>query len=100
MDYLATHLSKHRVDIIVVGDPRGLDGRPTDATAGADGFAKALQNRFPNVRVERYNEMFTSKMASRAIAQSGLPKHKRQEKGLTDRVSAVLILQGFMEKTK
>jgi putative Holliday junction resolvase len=39
-------------------------------------------------------------MASAAIAQSGLPKKKRQNKGLIDEVSAVIILQSWLAQRK
>jgi len=97
MNFMIDYLSKNQVDIIVVGDPKGLDGKPTDGSAGATGFANALQSRFPRVKVAGHNEIFTSKMASAAIAQSGLNRKKRQDKFLTDKVSAVIILQSYME---
>jgi len=97
MSYLVSYLPAQQVDIIVVGDPKGLNGQPTDASAGTDGFTRALQSRFPKIKVTRHSEMFTSKMASSAIAMSGLGKKKRQDKLLTDKVSAVIILQSYLE---
>ena len=44
------------------------------------------------------DERFTSKMASAAIAQSGLKKTDRQKKDLIDAVAAVIILQSYLEK--
>ena len=40
--------------------------------------------------------MFTSKMASQAMFEGGMKKKKRQEKGMVDKVSAVIILQSFL----
>lgn len=40
--------------------------------------------------------MFTSKMASQALVSGGMKKKKRQEKGILDKVSAVIILQSFL----
>ena len=47
--------------------------------------------------VERYDERFTSRIAARDLAASGMPKSRRQEKGLLDRTSAALILRDYME---
>jgi putative Holliday junction resolvase len=44
------------------------------------------------------DERFTSVIASRAIKDSGLKKKDRRDKSLIDTVSAVIILQSFMEK--
>jgi putative Holliday junction resolvase len=44
-----------------------------------------------------YDERFTSKMAFRAMIDGGLKKKDRQNKATVDKVSAVLLLQSFME---
>jgi putative Holliday junction resolvase len=43
------------------------------------------------------DERFTSLIASQAIHDAGLKKKDRQNKSLVDTVSAVLILQSYME---
>jgi putative Holliday junction resolvase len=43
------------------------------------------------------DERFTSKIATAAILESGARKKDRQNKALVDKVSAVIILQSFME---
>jgi putative Holliday junction resolvase len=58
---------------------------------------KLLQKTFPAIPVERVDERFTSKMATAAILQSGAKKKDRQDKGLVDKVSAVIILQSYLE---
>ena len=42
------------------------------------------------------DERFTSKMASAAIAQSGMKKMDRQNKALVDTISATIILQSYL----
>ena len=49
------------------------------------------------MKVERMDERFTSSMATRAIREAGLKKKDRQDKALVDSVSAVIILQSYME---
>ena len=48
-------------------------------------------------KIVEVDERFTSKIASQAISQSGLKKNKREDKKLIDQVSAVLILQSYMD---
>ncbi len=57
---------------------------------------EAVEKNFPMVQVFLLDERFTSKMASAVIAQSGLKKKDRQQKGLIDEVSATIILQDFL----
>jgi putative Holliday junction resolvase len=44
------------------------------------------------------DERFTSMIAVQAIRESGARKKDRRDKSLVDIVSAVIILQSFMEK--
>jgi putative Holliday junction resolvase len=62
-----------------------------------EAFVRSLKKRFPEVMIERVDERFTSKMASQAILFSGTKKKVRQDKSLVDKVSAVLILQSYLE---
>ena len=57
---------------------------------------KHLKRKFSTIDIIEVDERFTSKMASQAIAQSGMGKKKRQNKGLVDQVSAVIILQDYL----
>jgi putative Holliday junction resolvase len=60
---------------------------------------KKLKKEFPVIPVERYDERFTSKMASQAILDAGARKKQRKDKALIDKVSAVLILQSWLMNT-
>jgi putative Holliday junction resolvase len=46
------------------------------------------------------DEHLTSQKASEIIFQSGVGKMKRRDKGLVDKVSAVLILQEYLGHLK
>jgi putative Holliday junction resolvase len=62
------------------------------------GFVTILKKNFPGIPIEMLDERFTSKMASATIAQSGMNKKGRQNKELVDTISAVILLQSWMEK--
>jgi putative Holliday junction resolvase len=48
------------------------------------GFVTHFSNHFPEMKVIRVDERFTSKMAFQTMIDSGLSKKKRQDKGLID----------------
>jgi putative Holliday junction resolvase len=48
--------------------------------------------------MEMLDERFTSKLASAAILQSGAKKSDRQNKALVDTISAVILLQSWMDR--
>src|SRR5690606_27271198 len=97
-DYVKAYVSREAVGAFVVGMPRQLDGSASESAQHVRGFVRSLRRAFPAIPVETIDERFTSKMASASIAQSGMTKKKRQDKSLIDSVSAVLILQSYLEK--
>lgn len=97
MDYLKGYVRDHDVACFVVGEPRDMANNPSEAEQYIVPFLKQLKKNFPDIRIERHDERFTSKMASAAILQSGARKKQRQNKALVDTVSATLILQSYLE---
>lgn len=97
LTFLSEYLKKEHVERIVVGEPRQMNGLPSESAGMIEAFVRSLKKRFPEVIIERVDERFTSKMASQAILFSGTKKKVRQDKSLVDKVSAVLILQSYME---
>ncbi|HTX87508.1 MAG TPA: Holliday junction resolvase RuvX [Bacteroidales bacterium] len=97
MEWLKTYLSTHPVECIVVGEPKQMDNTPSGSALFIEPFVRGLRKEFPSVKVERMDERFTSRIASRTLASSGLKKKDRQKKELVDVISATIILQGFLE---
>ncbi len=95
--YLKTYFAREEVESIVVGMPTNLQGNPTDSTAAVEQFAKSIQKKYPHIPFHFHDERFTSKMALDALITGGTSKKYRREKGNIDKVSAVLILQSFIE---
>lgn len=98
IDFFRNYFILNKVESIVVGLPKDLKGNMNEIETEISIFVKDFEIAFPLIKVFRFDERFTSKMASFFISQSGKSKKKRQEKGLIDRVSATLILQNFLEQ--
>src|SRR5690606_23150448 len=96
--FLAGYFAVNNVELVVVGLPTDLKGNLSAIETDIVKFLEKFKNQFPTVKTERFDERFTSKMASFYISQSGKNKKKREEKGLIDKVSATLILQNFLEQ--
>lgn len=94
--FLTDYLSRESVSHFVVGKPVQLDGTLSQSASHVVGFIRKLRTQFPNIEVVEIDERFTSKMASATIAQSGMRKSKRQEKGLVDTISATILLQDYL----
>lgn len=98
IDFLTKYFVENRVDEVVIGLPTDLKGNVSEVETDILKFIEVFQKEFPMIKVHRFDERFTSKMASFFISQSGKNKKKRQEKGLIDKVSATIILQNFLEQ--
>ena len=98
IDYLKKYLISEQVELFVVGEPKQMDGSPSQSAPQIKGFITILKKHFPEIPVERIDERFTSKMASAVVAQSGLKKSDRQNKERLDTISATIILQTYLEK--
>lgn len=97
MNELKLLVSKEKVVEIVIGEPKRLDTSDSHITQNVRLLKEAVQKEFPGVLVCLLDERFTSKMASAVIAQSGLKKKDREQKGLIDTVSATIILQDYLQ---
>jgi putative Holliday junction resolvase len=95
--FLEEYLKKESVELILIGDPRNLDGSPTDATAHVQRIIGILQRKFPGIPVLPVDERHTSVMASRAMLEMGLKESRRREKGTVDQVAAAMMLQEYLE---
>lgn len=98
VSFLKEYFSKNKVEAIVVGLPTDLRGNLSAVEGDILVFIESFKKEFPEVPVHRLDERFTSKMASYFISQSGKSKKQKEEKGLTDKISATLLLQNFLEK--
>lgn len=94
--YLAEIIERKKIQEIVLGEPKGLRGGDTNASAGVRKFELDFEKKWPLIKLAKINEMFTSKMASQAMIAGGAKKSQRQKKGELDRISAAIILQDYL----
>ena len=95
-DFLKDYVSREKVDVIVVGDPRKMDNSQSDSARFIEPFVNRVRKEIPNIPVVRMDERFTSKMAFQTMIDAGLGKKARQNKELVDKISATIILQSYL----
>ena len=95
--FLKDLLEKEEIDCFVVGEPKNLDGTPTDSTVITKEFVAKLSKKYPHISIKRIDERFTSKIAKQSILDAGIKKMKRRDKALVDKVSAAIILQSYLD---
>ena len=95
--YLKKYFAQEEVEKVLIGYPLNFDDSPTDATPLVEKFIPKFMHVFPNIPIEKVDERMSSRMASQSIAQMGLNKKQREKKELVDAVSAVILLQEYLE---
>lgn len=91
-------LTKENASYFVIGLPRRTDGADSAQTERVRAFAAALEAAGLSYDFE--DERFTTRMAGQNILKSGKKKKQRQEKGLLDEASAILILESYLSRKK
>ncbi|NOT35751.1 MAG: Holliday junction resolvase RuvX [Saprospiraceae bacterium] len=96
LEFISVYLQTEEVEKLVIGRPQHADGTDTYLMKYINKFCEVMKQRYPNIPIELYDERKTSIQAAKIIFDSGIPKSKRQNKELIDKVSAVLILQKYL----
>ena len=99
-DFLDDYSKKEQVECIVIGNPKQLDNTPSQSAQHVVGFTRKLKEKYPALKIELLDERFTSKMSQQAMIAAGSTKKQRQNKETIDMLSAVLLLQTYLEKKK
>ena len=100
IEYLQKYASTETIVRFVVGYPINLNGAPSEAAADVDKFLVNLQKHFPDTPVALEDERFTSVLAHRAMIDGGMKKSDRKDKNSVDKISAAIILQGYLDKRR
>lgn len=97
IDFLKDYVSRESVDLFVVGEPKDMQGNPSESMNYITPFLKQLQNIFPTIPVVLHDERFTSVIAHREMLAGGFKRRDREQKERADEMAAVLILTSYLE---
>ncbi len=100
IEYLQKYAKAESIERFVVGYPLNLNGAPAQCATDVDAFLTRLQKAFPDTPVALEDERFTSVLAHRAMIDGGMKKSDRRDKNSVDKISAAIILQGYLDKKK
>jgi putative Holliday junction resolvase len=98
--FLVTYFAKEDVEIVVLGLPLTLSNDLSEIEPRIQKLIRKIAHEYPQLKIERQDERFTSKMAVNAMIEGGMKKKQRQVKGNVDKISATLILQDFLERSQ
>ena len=98
--FLADYAAKESIDIIIIGEPRQMNGTESQTMPMIRSLADKLKRLFPSIKIVFYDERFTSVLAHKAMIDGGMKKKKRRQKAVVDEISATIILEDYMNSAK
>ena len=96
--FLKEYFSKEDVIKVLIGEPKQMNGQPSESTPIIEKFVSEFKIAFPEMQIIRVDERFTSKMAFQTMIDSGLKKKQRQNKALVDEIAATILLQEYLTR--
>ncbi len=96
VDFIKKYRAENGIDFIVVGEPRDMQGNPSESTRFLVPGIKRLQKEIPDIDIVFFDERFTSVLAHRSMLDGGLGRMARRDKALVDEISATIILNDFL----
>lgn len=100
LPWLKAYIAREVVERVIIGEPRQLNGMPSENMARVRQFVEKWRREVPTVPIEYYDERFTSALAHQAMLDGGLKKKARQDKALVDEISATIILEDYLRYKK
>ena len=92
---IAEIVRERKIDHVVVGLPRNMDGTFGAAASEAQKFVQELRALVPR-EITTWDERLTTVAAHRALREAG--KKTRATRGYVDQVAAQMILQGYLDR--
>ena len=86
------------VDTIVVGMPYNMDGTKTIRAEVTEKFIHKLKCKYNKLKIETIDERLTTVAAHKT--RNFLDVNKTKKRGIVDTISAVYILEMYMNKNK
>lgn len=91
-------LSEYEIDTIVVGMPLNLKGEKTVRAEITEQFIHKLKCKYNKIKIDTIDERLTTVAAHKTM--NFLDINKNKKKNIVDTISAVYILETYMNKAK
>lgn len=91
-------IEQYKVDTIVVGKPINMNGTPSERTEKTEQFIHKLKCKYNKLKIETVDERLTTVAAHKTM--NFLDVNKNKKKNIVDTISAVYILETYLNKIK
>ena len=94
LERLKLLLREKEVDLILIGQPRNMNGSYGPAAQKVEVFVSVLKTAI-TVPIKLWDERLTSTMANRILIQGNVRREQRKEK--VDKMAAAILLQSYLD---
>ena len=91
-------LNQYKIDTIVIGLPINMDGTKSERVEVTEKFIHKLKCKFNKIKIEKIDERLTTVAAHRTMNYLNINKYEKRN--IVDTISAVYILETYMNKIK
>ena len=91
-------VNQYKIDTFVIGMPINMDGSKTIRAEVTNQFIHKLKCKFNKIKIEEIDERLTTVAAHKTMNLLDINKHKKRS--IVDTISAVYILEIYLNKTK
>lgn len=91
-------LEKYEVDTIVVGMPLNMNGTKSERAEKTEQFIHKLKCKYNKLKIESVDERLTTVAAHKTMNLLDINKNKKRS--IVDTISAVYILETYLNKLK
>lgn len=91
-------LAQYDVDTIVIGKPINMDGTSSERTIITEKFIHKLKCKYNKIKIETIDERLTTIAAHKTM--NFLDINKNKKRNIVDTISAVYILETYLNKIK
>ena len=81
---------------LLIGMPRRTDGSEGPEAVRMRETAKSVQEYFPDLEIEFWDERFTTTIAQQALLEADVSRAGRKKK--VDKIAATLLLQSYLDR--
>lgn len=91
-------LNQYEIDTIVIGLPITMNGTKSERVEVTEKFIHKLKCKFNKIKIEKIDERLTTVAAHRTMNYLNINKYEKRN--IVDTISAVYILETYMNKIK
>ena len=89
-------IKKYEVSMIIVGMPLNMDGSKTERAEKTEKFIHKLRCKYNKIKIQTVDERLTTVQAHKTMNDLGIKT--KQKKNIVDTLSAVYILETYINK--